>query len=100
LPIPERGEGREEEGVRIARCFVKPGRRGRVEDVLDGGYAGWRVDKEREGEDEREEFVLFSPWEGSKEHLGSTETGGTFAAVEECIDGFEIRHAKVLDLIV
>ena len=57
---------------------------------------GWRVDKE----EDKEEFVLFSPWQSVDQHYDFADTEGfeKYGKIREYIDGAEIKHAKMLDI--
>ena len=57
---------------------------------------GWRIDKE----DNKEEFVLLSPWKNVEQHLGFGKTEGfqKYAQIQKYIDGADIKHCKLLDI--
>ncbi|KAF2497918.1 hypothetical protein BU16DRAFT_580486 [Lophium mytilinum] len=122
LPVPDavekkgrRGNGNGKGVVSIARHFVKAGQKGKFEEAFEANKGelqeyvapgvcgwGWRVDreKEEEGQGEREEFVLFSPWESVDAHVGfgKTEAFERYAGFREWIDGADVKHARVLEL--
>ncbi|KAF2803564.1 uncharacterized protein BDZ99DRAFT_468104 [Mytilinidion resinicola] len=114
LPIPGAGKGGKGL-VSIARHFIKPGQKETFEETFEANKGllqeyvapevcgwGWRVDREKEadGQGEKEEFVLFSPWESVDAHLrfGKTEAFKRYAGIREWIDGADIKHARVLEL--
>ena len=113
LPLPDedgKGQGAGKEYLYgITRHFVKSGERISFEKafhenkeylqnhVTEGKIGGgWRVDKE----EDKEEFVLFSPWQSVDQHYDFADTEGfeKYGKIREYIDGAEIKHAKMLDI--
>jgi len=95
--------------VSINRHFVKGGRKDEFRGCFDGVKGlleeytkpkpiagGWRIEKE-EG---KEEFVLFSGFEGVESHYGfaKTEEFERYKAITGFVDGFEVRHLRRLDV--
>lgn len=58
---------------------------------------GWRIEKEKE---EKEEWVLFSGFESVDHHMGfaKTEEFAKYREIVECVEGFEVRHLKKIEL--
>jgi quinol monooxygenase YgiN/heme-degrading monooxygenase HmoA len=101
--------------VSINRHFVKKGQtdafHAKLEEVKGlltaftapravGG--GWRIEKETDAEgEEMEEWVLFSGFD-SVEHYDrfvQTEEFASYRAITESIDGFEVKHARKLEVV-
>ena len=96
-------------GVAVIRHVVKPGQRGKVEELFEtklpelslqfGGegkvVGGWRIDKEA---DDKDELVVFVGLESKEQrlHPGETVLGG--AEVMKYLDGVEVTHAAKLDV--
>ncbi|OMP82662.1 hypothetical protein BK809_0006972 [Diplodia seriata] len=58
---------------------------------------GWRIEKEA---DEKEEWVLFTGWDEVAQHgkFGESEPFQEYARIKEFVSGFDIKHAKILEV--
>ncbi|KAL0264205.1 C-4 sterol methyl oxidase [Diplodia seriata] len=58
---------------------------------------GWRIEKEA---DEKEEWVLFTGWDEVAQHgkFGESEPFQEYAKIKEFVSGFDIKHAKILEV--
>lgn len=110
LPLPGLGKKQTKAPVYgLVRHFVRNGRRAQFQETYEnekrhlqafvtGGTigGGWRVDKEGE----EEEWVLLTPWMSVEQHHSFAETDGftKYGKIQECIEGADIKHARILDL--
>lgn len=110
LPLPGPSTDKRKAAVYgIVRHFVEVGQNERFQQTFDaekhhlqdfvtegtiGG--GWRVD----GEEDKEEFVLLTPWTSIEQHHAFAETDGfdEYGKIREHIEGAEIKHARILDI--
>lgn len=110
LPLPGADAAKESSPVyAIVRHFVRDGQKEHfqrtfeaekhhLQDFVTEGSigGGWRVD--REGE--KDEWVLLTPWMSVEQHSAFAETDGfaAYSKIVQCIDGAEIKHARILDI--
>jgi len=57
----------------------------------------WRVDNVKEGQ---EEWVLITGWESVEQHVefGKSEQFKEYAKFRPLIEGFDVKHAKLMKL--
>ncbi|KAH7045803.1 hypothetical protein B0J12DRAFT_576639 [Macrophomina phaseolina] len=94
----------------IGRHYIAPDKRtgfsqtfNAVKHNLEGFTAprkasgGWRLEKEAP---DKEEWILFSGWDEVAQHEKFGETGAfqDYGIIRDFVSGFEIRHAKILDI--
>ncbi|KAH8598121.1 hypothetical protein B0O99DRAFT_539224 [Bisporella sp. PMI_857] len=55
---------------------------------------GWRIEKESIGDEEREEWALFSGFDSVEAHMGFAKTKGfeKYREIVEFVESFEVRH--------
>ncbi|ETI27812.1 hypothetical protein G647_00261 [Cladophialophora carrionii CBS 160.54] len=103
--------------VAIVRHFVKDGDKEAFKSTFEATryelesfvgkekvVGGWRIDNgydpSAEGENRKEEFVLFTAWDSVEHHdkFANTEGFQKYSQIRNNIDGAEIKHAKLLDV--
>lgn len=110
LPLPIADTNKQRAPVYgIVRHFIISGQRDQFQQTFDaqkcylqefvtegkiGG--GWRVDKE----DDKDEWVLLTPWRSVQQHHEFAETDGfeKYGNIREYIQNADIKHARVLDI--
>lgn len=60
---------------------------------------GWRIEKESEESEEKEEWVFFSGFESVDHHMGFAKMEGfaKYGGIVDFVDGFEVRHLKKVE---
>lgn len=95
--------------IAITRHHIKAGEReafdatfakckGPLVEATEGQLVGgWREDSE-EG---KEEWVLLTSWEALEDHtqFGNSERFKEYATIRDHVDKFEVKHAKVLNIV-
>jgi quinol monooxygenase YgiN len=110
LPLPGSKKPHQREVVLgIVRHFIKDGERDGfqqtfkvnehyLQDYVTQGrvVGGWCIDRE----DDKQEWVLLTPWESVEQHDAFRETRGfiEYSRIRDYIDSTEIKHATVLDI--